>query len=148
MLAALKIQLTQAIKSNDVILKDVIRVILGEANTLEARSGKALTDEQVQAIVRKLILANTETLSMLTTQNMQNHVNFGKLTAENVFLQTLLPVTLSIDEIVSKLSLLTTELKQAKSDGQATGIAVKSLKQQGLTATGADVGAAVKIIRG
>jgi uncharacterized protein YqeY len=63
-------------------------------------------------------------------------------------LSALLPKQLSVDDIVAALASEHDAIKAAKSDGQATGIAMKHLKSTGAAVSGNDVGAAVKQIRG
>ncbi len=72
---------------------------------------------------------------------------YVRLGQENAYLETLLPRTLDRDAIRKELAPVAAELKAAKSDGQATGLAIKHLKQKGLAVLGEDVSAAVKQLR-
>jgi hypothetical protein len=65
-----------------------------------------------------------------------------------VVLTSLLPKGLDIAEIVAKLAPVADAIKAAGNDGQATGVAIKHLKAEGISAPGGDVSKAVKAIRG
>ena len=62
-------------------------------------------------------------------------------------LATLLPRTMSVDDLVAALGAQAEAIRAAKSDGQATGVAMKHLKTTGGAFEGNDVAAAVKKIR-
>ena len=70
-----------------------------------------------------------------------------RLGRENSYLETLLPRTLDQAAIRKELEPIAAQLKGAKNDGQATGMAIKHLKQKGLAVLGEDVAAAVKQLR-
>lgn len=139
----IKKQVTLAMKSGDATARDVLRLALGEIQTAEARKNAPASDEDAAAAVRKLIKSNEETLS-LTDAGERASV----LRREIEVLSALLPKQLSVDDIVAALASEHAALKAAKTDGQATGIAMKHLKATGQSVSGNDVGAAVKKIRG
>ena len=87
-------------------------------------------------------------LGTCTSWTEGTRVWLAKLTAENTFLQTLLPDTLLVEEIVAQLHEVADAVRAAKNDGQATGLAMKHLKPKGLRVLGDDVSAAVKKMRG
>ena len=70
-----------------------------------------------------------------------------ELDEEYAYLDLLLPKSLGIEEIKAALVSVVADLKSAKSDGQATGLAMKTLKQLKLTVLGNDVSQAVKELR-
>jgi uncharacterized protein len=148
MLDTLKARLTECRKAGKAVEMTVLQVVLGDASTIEARGGKKATDDEVEKIVRKTMLGNTETIGILEQKGMAGGANHAKLVAENAFLQTLLPDTLSVEEIVAQLQEVADAVRAAKNDGQATGAAMKHLKPKGLRVLGDDVSAAVKKIRG
>lgn len=150
MLVELRKQLNQAVLTKNEALKSIIRVILGEASTLEARTNKPLTDEQVQGVVRKILLGNNETMGLMVKSNSENvnAPNYLNLAAENAFLESLLPQTLTVEQIKTQLADAIEQIKAAKSDGVATGLANKILKEAQLTVLGGDVFTAVKQLRG
>ncbi len=139
----LKKRVTEAMKSGDTVARDVLRLALGEIQTAEARKGDALSDADAQAAVRKLIKSNQETLG-LTTDGAAK----AALEREIEVLESLLPAKLSLDAIVELLAPVREAIVSAKSDGQATGVAMKHLKPSGVAVDGGDVGAAVKAMRG
>lgn len=137
----MKKQMMQALKAGRTVEKEVLRVALGELQVNEAR-GVAMTDEAVVATVRKLIKANEETRAVASDEAQQR-----TLTEEIAVLQAFLPKTLSVDELVAALEPVSAAVRAAANDGQATGVAMKHLKAQGLEAQGKDVSAAVKQLR-
>jgi hypothetical protein len=59
----------------------------------------------------------------------------------------LLPKTLDREAIRKELEAVAADLRGAKGEGQATGMAMKHLKGKGLAVLGEDVAVAVKEIR-
>jgi uncharacterized protein YqeY len=148
MLETLKARLTEYRKKGAAVEMGALQVVLGDASTLEARSGKRPTDEEVEKLIRKTLLGNQETLAILEQKGLVAGGNYAKLKAENAVLQSLLPQTLSVDEIVGQLAEVADAVQAAKNDGQATGVAMKHLKGKGLRVLGEDVTQAVKRLRG
>lgn len=144
LLAQIKKQVIEAMKAKDALAKDVLRVAQGDIELTETRQGKSLTEEQQQQIVRKLIKSNQETLAAVKDDAGM----VEKLEKEIAILDALLPRMLGVDEIVAALAPVEEGIKAAGNDGQATGVAMKHLKPQGLPVDGKDVSAAVRQIRG
>jgi uncharacterized protein len=136
-------QMLAAMKAGNVIDKQVLGVALGEIQTAEARAGKSLSDEEAQAVVKKLVKANEETLEVATNTEQQR-----ALRQELTTLKAFLPTTLSADQIASALAPVADAIRAAKNDGQATGVAMKHLKAEGAAVDGKDVAQAVKQLRG
>lgn len=136
----IKKQMMQALKAGRTVEKEILRVVLGEIQTVEARDG-AMEDAQAQAIVRRLIKANEETSAVASDDQK------AILAQEISILRALLPKTLDVAAIVENLAPVKDALKAAGNDGQATGIAMKHLKAQGALVDGKDVSAAVRQIR-
>jgi uncharacterized protein YqeY len=147
LLETLKAKLTECRRAGKSVEMGVLQVVLGDASTLEARSGKKASDEEVEKLIRKTMLGNQETLGILEQKGMASSENHAKLTAENALLQALLPKTMSVDEIVAALAETADAIKAARNDGQATGIAMKHLKGKQLKVLGDDVALAVKKVR-
>lgn len=143
----LQARLREAMKAKDELARDVLRVILGEVSTRRARTGQEPREEEVQAIIRKLIASNQETRKELEQRGQTSHEAYERLGRENQYLETLLPQALNRAAIRTELEPIAAELKKAKNDGQATGQAMKHLKQKGLTVLGDDVAAAVRELR-
>ncbi|MGF1511885.1 MAG: GatB/YqeY domain-containing protein [Myxococcota bacterium] len=138
----LKQKASAAMKARDTVAKDVLRVALGEIQTAEARAGQSLSEDDAQKIVRKLVKSNEETLAAVTDATVQ-----AKLRREIEVLSGLLPQALSVDEIVRALQPLTDQIRGAKADGPAMGMAMKHLKGRGAVVESEDVKAAVAQIR-
>lgn len=137
----IKRRITAAMKAGNTVEKDILRLTLGEVQTAEAR-GTVTTDESVAAIVRKLIKSNEETRAVAPEGDQKR-----ALAEEIAVLQSLLPSSLSVPQIIEALASLRDAIKAASNDGQATGVAMKHLKMNGASVTGKDVTEAVKQIR-
>jgi uncharacterized protein YqeY len=140
----IKKRVTAAMKEGDAVARDVLRLALGEIQTAEARKGAELSDDDAVAAVRKLIKSNEETLAALPGDDARA----GALRHELGVLASLLPAQLTPAQIVDALASQRDAIKAAKSDGQATGVAMKHLKASGAPVDGKDVAIAVKQIRG
>ena len=127
--------------------KDLLSVILGDISTAEARSGKDVPDAEVEKLLRKMVEANSETLAQMKAHHRGEDPHVAVLEREIAFIKTLLPQTLDPAAIVAALEPVKADIRNAKNDGQATGVAMKHLKSQGLKTLGQDVSAAVQMIR-
>ena len=138
----LKKRIMTAMKGGDTIARDVLRLALGEIQTAEARKNAPASDDEATAAVRKLMKSNEETLAL--SAEGDRAVTLRK---ENEILSSLLPKQMTADEIMSALMSEHDAIKAARTDGQATGIAMKALKASGASVSGTEVGLAVKAIR-
>lgn len=139
----LKKRIAAAMKAGDSVARDVLRLALSEIQAGEARAGKTFSEEEAAAALRKLIKSNEETLGLAT-----DDASAADLRHEIEVLTELLPAQLTPAQIVEILGSQHEAIKAAKSDGQATGIAMKHLKTIGAAVDGKDVATAVKQIRG
>ena len=139
----IKRQMFAAMKAGDNIKKEILRVARGEIDRFESTAGVTADDDQVEKILRKLVKSNEETLAVAHTQ-----ADRETLSLEIEILQALLPQTLGVDELVALLAPVADLVKAAGSDGQATGVAMKHVKANGLPAQGNTVASAVKRLRG
>ena len=142
-LDVIKERAKKAMIEKDTVARDILRLAQGEIQTAEARNDKPVTDEEAAGIVRKLVKSNQETMAK-SDDDGQKKV----LAHEITVLEALLPKAMSHDEIMEALAPVHTAIKEAKSDGQATGVAMKQLKQAGKTVGGNEVAAVVKALRG
>jgi uncharacterized protein len=138
----IKAQMFKAMKAGSVVEKEILRVAMGELTTDAARPGRTGSDEEAQAILRKLIKSNEESLSQ-SADDAQKAV----LRQEIEVLAAFLPKSLSVEEIVAALAGVEPAIKAAGNDGQATGVAMKHLKASGAVVSGKDVTEAVKRMR-
>jgi uncharacterized protein len=139
----IKARMWKAMKEGRSVEKEILKVAIGEITTAAAREGQSGSDEASQAIVRKLIKSNEETSKLVSEPDKQ-----AVLAEECRVLADFLPKTLSVDEIVCALGEVDAAVRAAGNDGQATGIAMKHLKQAGASVDGRDVSAAVRQLRG
>jgi uncharacterized protein YqeY len=139
--------LKEAVKSRNDLARDLLRVIMGEVSTRRARTGKEPGEEEVCGIIRKLIASNAETRKELEQRGQTRHEAYEQLARENAYLELLLPRGLDRAAVRKELEPIAADLKGAKNDGQATGLAIKHLKQKGLAVPGEEVAAAVRELR-
>jgi len=131
-----------AIKAKSDVEREVLRVALGEIQTLQTRTTRPPTDEEVAQILRKLVKSNEETRAATTDEARRE-----ALAQEIGVLTSLLPVGPSLEELETALAPVRDAIRAAGNDGQATGVAIKHLKAAGISAPGGDVAAAVKAVR-
>lgn len=138
-----KQQVIQAMRDKDAPRRDLLKVVLGELQTAASRTGITLEDAQAQQIIRKIVKSNQEMAELTDRPEV-----VAQMKSELVILESLLPKTLDIDQIIAALEPVADAVKSVGNDGQATGVAMKHLKSTGAAVEGKDVGQAVKQIRG
>jgi uncharacterized protein YqeY len=138
----IRLRVKDAMRAKRDLERDILRTALGEIQIAETRAGKQLSDDEAGKIVKKLMKSNQETIDAATDDKTKD-----KLREENEILDSLLPRGLSVVEIVAALASVAGDIKAAKSDGQATGVAMKKLKADGATVDGKDVAEAVRVLR-
>lgn len=131
-----------AMKAGNTVEKEILRVAVGEITTAAGRTGRDASEAEITAIIRKLLKSNEETLPSARSDEERQ-----TLLQEQEILRSLVPQTLGVDQIAERLAPVADAIRAAKSDGQATGIAMKELKQQGALVEGKDVGQAVAQLR-
>jgi uncharacterized protein YqeY len=141
LLETIRQRLKEAMKARREVEREILRVALGEIQTEEAR-GTAIGDAEVERIVRKLIKSDNETLEATSDPARQ-----ATLREEIAVLESLLPQRLGVDAIVAALRDIEGDIRAAKAEGQAIGVAMKHLKPKGLSVDGKDVAVAVKQLR-
>lgn len=138
----LQSRIKQAMRDKDTLTRDVLRVALGDIQTAELRGGDAMSDEKAQGFVRKLVKSNQETIDLAKDPAVTD-----QLTREIEVLESLLPQTMSPDQIEAALAPVHNAIAAADNDGQAMGVAMKSLKSTGAVVEGRDVNAVVHRMR-
>lgn len=129
-------QITDATKQRADVQKNILKVILGEIETQESRGNPnlglshpaALADVEIYKIIKKTLQGVEEMLGYKPGD--------PKFEAEKATLQALLPKEMTDADIKYALSVKTEEIKAAKSEGQATGIAMKYFKERNLPVDG------------
>jgi uncharacterized protein YqeY len=139
----IKARMFQAMKAGNVTEKEILRVAMGEITTDAARPGRKGDDDEAQAILKKMVKSNEESLAA-----SQDEAQKAQLRAEIEILKDFLPKTLGVPEIVAALAPVADAVKAAGNDGQATGVAMKHLKSLGALVNGKDVSEAVRTLRG
>ena len=134
--------------------RNLLKVVLG-AYQQKASSGK-VTDEQGLAIVKAMVGTNNEMLYGNATKSPPVEPIFAKddprrapYLEENRLLMSLLPKYLTSEEISAALTAadLVEQVKSAKSEGQATGVAMKHFTSGKIPVEGETVKAVVQKLR-
>jgi uncharacterized protein YqeY len=144
LLDEIKARMTRALRERDDVVRNILGLAVGEIQTGEARANRPLNDEESNAVVRKLLKSNEETLSLTPPEDPRAPV----LKREIEVLASLLPQSLSLAQVVEALAPVGDAIRAAKSDGQAMGVAMKHLKAAGAVVGAPDVQQAVKQVRG
>jgi uncharacterized protein YqeY len=143
LIETLRARALTAMKAKDTVATTILRLAQSEVQALEARVGRALTDDEAFGALRKLVKSNEETLAASGGKPEEQAI----LTREIQILTELLPKSMSPADIAAALAPIVDAIKAAANDGQATGIAMKHLKAMGAQASGTAVAAAVKSLR-
>jgi len=137
-------------EGDEITEKNVLKVVVGAIETLatgKGQGGKPVTDEQEIKEVKKVIEGNEETLRLMRDRGMESDARYKALTVENDVLRPYVPATLDQAQIRTALIAAEDQIKAAKSEGQAVGVAMKLFKAAGKAVEGGDVTAVVKEIR-
>ena len=139
----LQARVTAAMKSGDNATRDTLRTILGEAKMEAVRRKGEVSDEVILTVVRKAVAGLKETIP-LAKKDARDTTHQE---AELALLESLLPRAWDRDAITAALAAHQNEIRAAKNDGQAMGVAMKVLKSLGATTNPDDVKAAVAAAR-
>src|SRR6478735_4971863 len=142
LLDQIKARMFAAMKSGNVTEREILKVAMGEITTEAARPNRKGDDAEAEGILRKLVKSNEESI-----EASQDETQKAQLRAEIEVLNTFLPKSLGVAEIVAALAPVADAVKAAGNDGQATGVAMKHLKGLGAEVNGKDVSAAVRQLR-
>lgn len=127
-----------AMKAKNVEEKEILRVALGELT----KTGDEPSDEEGQAILKKIIKSNREALAVTEDAGQK-----AKLEGEIAVLERYLPRALTVEQIQAALAPAIEQIKAAPNQGPAMGIAMKILKAAGAEANSADVAKAIAAMR-
>jgi uncharacterized protein YqeY len=139
----IKRQMRAALLGHDAVARNILGLALGEIQTAEARANRPLGDDEVAAVLRKLVKSNEETLGHARDDAARS----AELRRENEVLAALLPKALSPGAVAEALAPVADALRAAKTDGQAMGVAMKHLKASGAVVDAATVQEAIKAVR-
>jgi uncharacterized protein len=136
-------RVTAAMKSGDNATRDTLRTVLGEAKMEAVRRKGEVSDEIILAVVRTAVTGLKETIPLAK----KGQRDTAQQEAELALLESLLPRAWDREAIAVALAPHRDEIRAAKGDGQAMGVAMKVLKSQGATTSPDDVKAVVAAAR-
>lgn len=139
----LKARVTAAVKAGDGRTRDTLRTVLGEAQMEALRRKGEVTDEVVLGVVKKGVAGLKETIPLAQKDGRDTAAQ----EAELALLESLLPKAWDREAIAAALAAVRDEVRAAKNDGQAMGVAMKALKAAGAVTTPDDVKAVVAAVR-
>jgi hypothetical protein len=139
----LQARVTAAMKGGDHATRDTLRTVLGEAKMEAVRRQGEVSDEVILAVVRKSVTGLRETIPLAKKDGRDT----TRPEAELALLESLLPRAWDREAIAAALTPHRDEIRAAKSDGQAMGVAMKVLKSQRATTSPDDVKAVVAATR-
>ena len=142
MIEKLKTLVMWSMKNKDNLKRDVLRVVLGDMQTLESRQGKISTDECVK-IIKKLIENLNDSIKLIS----EDIEKVDKMHKEVDILQGLLPKELSREEIKNALSSEKEKIIVGDNDGKAIGLAMGYFKSKQIVVNGKEVAEVVKEMR-
>lgn len=123
----------------DATHRNFLRLVKGELQMAEVRQNKPLTEEQESNVLKKILKSNEETLDILINLKEVSggpDPRTAAIIEENKILKEFLPAVASIEDVKAALASVLDQIKSAKNDGQATGVAMKTLKEAKLTCDG------------
>lgn len=124
LLDTLKKEKLAAMKAKDNVRRDILSLVIGQAQQQNVSDDPAL-----HSIIKKLIKSNDETY-----ENARDDMR-DQLKAENKILQLFLPKEMSRDDIIKFID-DNVDIGSVKSDGQAIGKVMKAIKNQGIPVNG------------
>ena len=149
----IKARILECVKSGESEERDVLKTLLGEVQSKSSRERKEMNDEMIE----KTLISFKENAYACTTEGVQKVIgnsiiidseSEAKSNREIAIYNKFLPKYEDIDSIILFLSPNENQLKEAKSSGVATGMAMGILKKIEVKVRGADVAQAVATIRG
>lgn len=141
LIAKLKEDLLESRKLKTEVKSGILRVLLGELELVQSRTGVTPTDESIQPIIRKMITSNKECYA-------QNKSDI--LLEENQILQSYLPRELCTKEISEYLTDgMRQEIlsAQEKDVPRLIGVLVKTFKTLGYHVNGTDIKSVIMDVR-
>ncbi len=93
-------QMVAAMKAKDKVRLSIVRQVMGEVKNLEVNERRDATEEDVNAMIKRLIKQTNETLEM-SIKAANNQERTDTLTEQVAILESLLPAQLSGDALVA-----------------------------------------------
>jgi uncharacterized protein YqeY len=141
MINEIKERIKTATLNGKEIEKNILKLALSEILSYQMKIG-SISAEKTDSILRKLIQSNEEAIKLYKDENRINN-----LKEEIEVLNSFLPKLWDKSQIVSELRAVVEQIKLAKSEGQAIGVAMKKLKESKAPVNSNDVSDVVKNIR-
>jgi uncharacterized protein YqeY len=144
-------QLNEAMKAGDTTRKNILRVFLGEIQKSESLGKGVMSDDGIYNIARKLIKSNEEAIEYLEARKKdKDAAKVAELEAENAILTAFLPATLTEAELLATLTAepLLSQIRGARANGRAIGMAMKHFKDNDIDVIGNEVAEVVAKVRG
>lgn len=102
-------QMVAAMKAKDKVRLSIVRQVMGEVKNLEVNERRDATEEDVNAMIKRLIKQTNETLEM-SIKAANNQERTDTLTEQVAILESLLPAQLSGDALVALIEQTIAEL--------------------------------------
>lgn len=102
-------QMVAAMKAKDKVRLSIVRQVMGEVKNLEVNERRDATEEDVNAMIKRLIKQTNETLEM-SIKAANNQERTDTLTEQVSILESLLPAQLSGDALVALIEQTIAEL--------------------------------------
>ena len=136
-LEAIKQRVIECMKSGEILERDTLKTVIGEAQKINLKP----TDENILQVLKK------SKTNCIETMKLVDESRWGTMAQEVIIYDKFLPSLLSTEEITSILKDVFGQIVVAKSDGQATGIAMGYLRKNGHAVDGKDVSQVVSNLR-
>lgn len=123
MIEEIKAKILDAVRNKRVVEKNILKLLLGEIQNLEASKNKALDKKEIYTIIKLFIKNNEETIAL-------SKGSVEDLKTENLLLNQLLPESFTqpeLSRIINSNPKLLTDILNAKNVGQAIGMAKKEI---------------------
>ena len=140
-------RIIECVKSGDKNERDILRTLLGEIQAKGVITGKKLSDEVIEKIISTFKDNALECIKYAHHDDPSEAVDALESNYEIAIYDKFLPQYETVENIISILAPNVEQLKSAKADGPATGMAMGILKKTGKKIQGKDVSKAVTIIR-
>ena len=127
--------------------RDILRTLVGEIQSKAIRSGKEITNEDVEKTLVSFKENALECIKYAHQDDSSEAVDALDSNHEIAIYDNYLPKYETVEAIVQILDPIAERLRSAKADGPATGMAMGILKKGDKKVQGKDVAAAVKVIR-
>jgi len=142
----IKKAIIEAMRNKDEGAKDILRVALGEMQSVESREG-SIDEEKCQKILRNILYSNQQNLDAYSS-NMTLEQK-SKIEKENEILEKFVTETLSKNSIIMSLHVSSDPsagkaVIEEPNTGKAIGLAMKYFKKMGDSVDGKVVAEAVK----